>query len=305
MEGPLRRAVGLGFAVLATLMGACDGRSTREGGTLEVIAAFYPLAEAARQVGGDRVTVHDLTPAGVEPHDLELKPSDLGRLRSADLILYVGRGFQPALEDAIEASPNEEAAAIDVLNGLPLRPGTDVNEPEDPHVWLDPQLMKRVVERIADELEQRAPGARAVFEAGARDYGNALDELDGSFDEVLRTCMRREVVTTHAAFGYLTARYGLAQIPISGLTPEAEPSPRRIEAVAQLAEDRGATTIYFETLVDPRVADAVARRVGARTAVLNPIEGLTETQRSAGDDYLSLMRANLASLAQGLGCKPV
>lgn len=299
----MRRSLRWAAAALlpATLLGACDGGPSEPRGAVEVVAAFYPLAEAARRVGGARVAVHDLTPAGVEPHDLELKPSDVGRLRSADLILYVGRGFQPALEDAIDGSPNGKSA-VDVLEGLPLRAGADEREPVDPHVWLDPTLMRRIVEKVAVELSRRAPSDRVIFETNALTYTQALEELDQDYTETFVSCRRRDLVTTHAAFGYLAARYDLAQIPISGPTPEAEPSPRRLEAVAKLAKDRGVTTIYFETLVDPRVAEAVARLVGARTAVLNPIEGLTTEQRAAGDDYVSLMRANLAALAQGLGC---
>lgn len=286
---------------MSALLGACTGGSPGDEGKLDVVAAFYPLAEAARQAGGSHVTVHDLTPPGVEPHDLELKPSDIALIRGADLILYVGRGFQPALEEAVKTSPNK-AAAIDLLEGLPLRAGTDEREPSDPHVWLDPTLMARIVAKVALELGERAPENRAAFEENAPAYVGYLDELDRSYSDGLRTCAHRDLVTTHAAFGYLTARYGLAQIPISGLTPESEPSPKRLEAVAKLAKDRGVTTIFFETLVDPRVASAVARLVGATTAVLNPIEGLTEAQRAARDDYLTLMRANLAALQRGLGC---
>lgn len=293
------RTLVAGLLSLAVMASACGGAGGSERG-VEVVAAFYPVAEAARQVGGDTVAVHDLTPAGVEPHDLELRPSDVGRLRSADLILYLGGGFQPALEDAIEALPSRRA--VDLLDGIALRKGAE-GEPTDPHVWLDPLLMTRIVERISAEMSSLAPGERTAFEADVRTYTQALAELDRTMDQTLRTCTRRELVTAHAAFGYLAARYGLEQIPISGVTPEAEPSPQRLREVAELAEEHGVTTIFFETLVDPRVAEALARIVGARTAVLNPIEGLTDEQREGGESYLTLMRANLAGLADGLGCR--
>lgn len=290
-----------GLVVLALAAAACGG----DGGSgegIEVVAAFYPLAEAARQVGGNLVTVHDLTPAGVEPHDLELKPSDVGRIRSADLVLYLGAGFQPAVEDAVESSPND-AAAVDLLGGLALRPAVEGEEPADPHVWLDPQLMMEIVQRIEGELAERLPAERSTFAAGAGAYVRALEELDRDFDSTLATCERRQLVTAHAAFGYLAARYDLEQIAISGVTPEVEPSPRRLQEVADLAERFGVTTIYFETLVDPRVATTVARTVGARTAVLDPIEGLSEEKASAGESYVTLMRDNLAAVADGLGCR--
>jgi len=287
---------------LAMASAGCGGNGASPSPGLDVVAAFYPLAEAARQVGGQFTRVHDLTPAGVEPHDLELKPSDVGLIRSADLILYLGGGFQPALEDAIEVIPNR-SAAVDLLGGLPLREGVEEGEPTDPHVWLDPLLMIRIVDRVAEELAARLPEEQPVFESRALTYKTSLEGLHRSFEDTLATCQRREIVTAHAAFGYLAARYGLEQLAISGLSPEAEPSPRRLEEVARIAKERGVKTIFFETLVSPRVAEAVARAVRARTAVLNPIEGLTEEQATAGEDYMTLMRANLAQLTLGLQCK--
>ena len=287
---------------LALASAGCGPSEGPQRSGLDVVAAFYPIAEAARQVGGPTARVRDLTPAGVEPHDLELKPSDVGSLRSADLILYLGGGFQPAVEDAIEALPGS-AAAVDLLEGISLRKGVEEGEPADPHVWLDPILLKGIVERVAEEMSERVPAERTLFETRASSYAAALDALDRSFVETLRTCERREIVTSHAAFGYLAARYGLEQIAISGVTPEAEPSPRHLQEVARLAEQRGVTTIFFETLVSPRVADALARVVGARTAVLNPIEGLTDEELDEGETYLTQMRANLNALALGLRCK--
>jgi zinc transport system substrate-binding protein len=287
---------------LAMASAACGSSGAPPSPGLDVVAAFYPLAEAARQAGGPFARVHDITPTGVEPHDIELKPSDVGLIRSADLILYVGSGFQPALEDAIGAIPNK-TAAVDLLEGLPLKKDPDDDEATDPHVWLDPLLMIRIVERVAEEMSARLPEEQAVFDSRVLTYKTSLEGLHRSFEDTLATCMRREIVTAHASFGYLAARYGLEQIAISGLSPEAEPSPRRLEEVARIAKQRGVKTIFFETLVSPRVAETVARTVRARTAVLNPIEGLTEEQRTAGENYVSLMRANLAELALGLQCK--
>ena len=297
----LGRIVVAAALALAMASTGCGGSPKSPDPGLDVVAAFYPLAEAARRVGGSFARVHDITPTGVEPHDLELKPSDVGRIRSADLILYLGGGFQPALEDAIAAIPNK-TAAVDLLEGLALKKGTGDDEGTDPHVWLDPLLMIRIVERAAEEMSARLPEEQTVFESSAFTYKTSLEGLHRSFADTLATCRLREIVTAHASFGYLAARYGLEQIAISGLSPEAEPSPRRLEEVARIASQAGVKTIFFETLVSPRVAETVARTVRARTAVLNPVEGLTEEQRIAGENYVSLMRANLAALALGLQC---
>jgi zinc transport system substrate-binding protein len=258
---------------------ACGGKS-ESSGTTSVVAGFYPLAFAAEQIGGDRVKVTNLTPAGAEPHDLELTPRELEEIFDADLVLYVGGGFQPAVEEAVESS---DVRAIDVLEG-------DV----DPHVWLDPVRFAKVVERIGAELQG---------EAHARELAARLRALDGDFREGLADCDRRELVTTHDAFGYLADRYDLEVIPITGLAPEAEPSPHDLEGIAALVEERGVTTVYTEPLLSPEIGETVAREAGATTAVLNPLEGLTEKELARGEDYFTVMEANLDALRTGLGCR--
>jgi zinc transport system substrate-binding protein len=256
-----------------------------------VVAAFYPLAYAAEQIGGPKVDVTNLTPPGTEPHDVELSARDVERVRSADVVLYVGSGFQPALEDALQGS---EAAAVDLLAGLLLREAAGDEDLEfDPHVWLDPLRYAEMSDRIGSALER--PREAAKFRA-------QLEGLNREYEAALGRCTRREIVTSHAAFGYLAERYGLEQIAITGLSPEAEPTPRELEDVVEDVRAHDATTVFFETLVSPRLAETVARETGASTAVLNPLEGLTEEELDRGEDYFSLMRANLQTLREALDC---
>ncbi len=250
------------------------------------MAGFYPLAFAAAQVGGDGVEVTNLTPAGAEPHDLELTPRELEEILAADLVIYLGEGFQPAVEEAVESG---DVPALDALEGLELRDTEGV----DPHVWLDPVLFAQVVERIGVELGDETAGRPLV---------TRLRALDDAYRAGLGDCERRELVTGHDAFGYLADRYGLEPIPITGLTPEAEPSPRDLEAAADLVEARGVTTVFTETLLSPEVGETVAREAGATTAVLNPLEGLTDEELGRGDDYFTVMETNLEALRKGLGC---
>jgi zinc transport system substrate-binding protein len=130
-----------------------------------------------------------------------------------------------------------------------------------------------------------------------------LRALDRDYRRGLRTCARREIVTSHEAFAYLGERYGLRQVAITGLSPEAEPTPKRLESVVRTVRKTGATTIFFETLVSPRIADTVARETGAKTAVLDPIEGLTSAAQQHGASYFTVMRSNLANLRKALGCR--
>jgi zinc transport system substrate-binding protein len=284
---------------------ACAASPQAGAGKVQVVAAFYPLEEVARRIGGPQAEVFDLTPPGAEPHDLELRPSDLRRVRSAGLVLYLGEGFQPALERAV-ATMADKSRAIDVLADMQLRPAAGEEaaaEAADPHVWLSPLLMERIATSTAGALSARSPSRASEFRARQALLMSDLDSLDREYQSKLSSCVRRDIFTSHAAFGYLADRYGLDQVAITGLSPEAEPSPKRLEEVARLARERGATTIFFETLVSPRVADAVARTAGAKTAVLDPIEGLTPAERKAGADYFSIMRSNLGSLTEALGCR--
>ena len=248
------------------------------------MASFYPLAYAAEEVGDGRVEVSNLTPAGAEPHDLEVSPQDVAAIRDADLVLLLGHGFQPQLEEAAGSGGN----VLPLLDtpGLGLHPG-------DPHVWLDPLRYAKIVGRIGQALHQTAAAARMQ----ARLLG-----LDREYRAGLARCERHEIVTSHQAFGYLAERYGLEQVAITGLSPEVEPEPAKLQHVVEFVRARGVTTIYFETLVSPRIAETVARETGATTAVLDPIEGLTKDELERGENYFSLMRKNLRTLRSGLGC---
>jgi zinc transport system substrate-binding protein len=270
---------------VVTLSGGSDDSPAAGGRFHTVVAAFYPLAFAAQEIGGENLDVENLTPPGVEPHDLEATPDDVDELESADLDLLMGHDFQPVLEQAADQG---SAGVVELLD----TPGLDLR-PDDPHVWLDPVRYELLVKRIADALG--TPDAATPMLV-------RLKRLDGQYRRGLADCRRPEIVTSHEAFGYLAERYGLHQVAITGLSPEAEPSPAHLADVIDRVRSSGATTVFGETLLSPRLTDTVARETGARTAVLNPIEGLTPAEEAKGDDYFSLMRANLRALRKGLGC---
>ena len=275
---------------LAVVAGAGCGSSSEAdaGAETSVVAGFYPLAYAAERVGGADLAVTNLTPAGSEPHDLELSARDVGLVRGADVVLFLGEEFQPAVE---RAAADAEGRVIDLLEGQRLLEGGEHGR--DPHVWLDPTRYAGMARRIAGALPGGSAGA---LEADLRD-------LDRKLREGLADCERRTIVTSHAAFGYLAARYGLEQIALTGVSPEAEPTPRQLEELVDEVKRTGSTTVFFETLVSPRLAETVARETGAEARVLNPIEGLTPEEADQGEDYFSLMRANLATLREALGCR--
>ena len=265
------------LAVALSLAGCGDGSGDD---SETVVAAFYPLAWAAEQIAAEETEVVNLTPPGAEPHDVELSPRDAETIREAHLVIYAGGGFQPAVEDAVSG---REGLSVDVLDGE-----------RDPHVWLDPVRFAEVGRKVGRAFER--PDQAELL-------ADELMRLDASFRRGLERCERRILITSHAAFGHLAARYGLTQLSLTGASPEAEPGPRELERLIDDVRASGATTVFAEPLVSDRVAETVAREAGAEVAVLDPLEGLSADRLAAGEDYLTVMRANLATLREALACR--
>ncbi|OFX33194.1 MAG: hypothetical protein A2Z07_03820 [Armatimonadetes bacterium RBG_16_67_12] len=266
------------------------------------IASFYPLYEFTARIAGDHAEVRNLVSAGAAPHDYEPTAQDLIALQSARLVVYNGAGFEPWLDRLLPTLP-PSVKAVKATEGLRLVKGEADTEGLDPHVWLDPVLAQRQVDNILAGFVAADPGHRAAYQANAARLKVDLVALHDRFTRTLRACGKRAFITTHAAFGYLARRYGLTMMPITGLTPEAEPSLARMREVINLARTHDLRVIYFETLVSPKVAETIAREVGAKTLVLNPVEGLTPDQRAGGATYFTVMDENLRHLAEGLDCR--
>lgn len=320
--GPVRarRAVRTAAALTATAtlaLAGCAGGTGSAGDSdgISVLASFYPLQVVAAGVGGDRVTVDSLTPPGAEPHDLELSPAQVARLGAADLVVYLGE-FQAAVDEAVRASPPERALdAADVVELLEA--GTHEDEAHageahagesdeehaehgehDPHFWLDPSRMPALVEAVADELTALDPDGAETYTANAAALSERFTALDTAYETGLATCENRVLVTSHAAFGYLADRYDLEQVAVAGIDPEGEPSPARLAEIGEVIRAEGVTTVFFETLVSPEVAEALAADAGVSTAVLDPLEGLADDSQ----DYFSIAEANLEALKVALSC---
>ena len=260
-----------------------------------VVASVFPLAEAARRVGGPHVRVADLTPPGVEPHDLELTTDDVDAILDADLAIVMGDGFQPAVEASADDRDRPTLVVLDAVSRHTHR--------NDPHVWLDPVRYRAIVDAVARALARVDPARADVYRADAARYGADLAALDADFVRGLAHCATRTIVTAHEAFGWLAARYHLRQLGVAGVDPEAEPNPERVAQLADTARRTHSTTIFTEPLVSRRVARTIAREAGnLHTAVLDPLEGLSDARRAAGDDYLTVMRRNLRALHRALGC---
>jgi zinc transport system substrate-binding protein len=293
------RTLAAATALLAlTACGSDTATGTDAGGDrVEVTAAFYPLQWVSERVGGDHVTVTGLTRPGVEPHDLELTPKVVAELAESDLVVHLA-GFQPAVDEAVATQAPD--AGFDVSPAADLTLAADDDGATDPHFWLDPLRLRSVATAVAERLATQDPARAADYRAAAAALAGDLEALDAEFTTGLARCGSDDLVTAHAAFAYLADRYGLNQEGIAGVTPDTEPDAATLRELAAFVEERGVRTIYTETLVDPAVAQTLARETGASVAVLDPLEGLTDA--SAGTDYLEVMRSNLAVLRTGQGC---
>jgi zinc transport system substrate-binding protein len=269
-----------------------------------VTASFYPIEFAVQQIGGSRVSVTSLTKAGAEPHDVELTPKDVTGLSTASLVVYA-RGFQPAVDTAVDQVATDRALDVAPVAHLdrpaPAEEGEKSQEgAKDPHFWLDPRRYADVATAISERLAFADPDHAAEYRANATVFTGKLAQLDSDLRAGTASCRIKELVTSHAAFGYLAERYGFTQVAITGLSPDVEPSAAKLAEVADYVRAHHITTIYAETLVEPAFADTIARSTGATVRTLDPIEGLTSA--SAGRNYVEVMRANLATLKAGQEC---
>jgi zinc transport system substrate-binding protein len=254
-----------------------------------VVVAFYPLQFVAERVGGDRVDVTNLTPPGGEPHSLELSPRAVTQITESDVVLYAA-GMQAATDDAVAGGDPTRPVDAAAAAGLP-------DDALDPHFWLDPPLLAPVAEATADALADADPTHAADYRERAEILAADLATLDGELADGLAACRGATLVTSHEAFGYLADRYGLEQVGITGIDPEVEPSPARLREVGETVRATGVRTLFFGALTSPGVTATLAEDLGVATAVLDPLEG-----HDGDEDYLGIMRANLAALTAGLTC---
>ncbi|MGW3072474.1 metal ABC transporter substrate-binding protein [Kitasatospora sp. NPDC001132] len=315
-----RRSLAFGATALAASLAltACGGSSSADSGTgrLKVVASFYPMEFLAQQIGKEHVAVTDLTAAGVEPHDLELTAKQVGTVQKADAIIYL-KGLQPTVDQAVAQSSSKhkiDATAASPLVDHHLDEGTEDNAhgseahgsdghghegpAGDPHIWLDPTRYAAIAKSVGDEFAKADPAHAEDYRKNTDELVTKLTGLDQEFRAGLKDATTRTFVTSHAAFGYLADHYGLTQVAINGVDPESEPTPARLAAVQKAARDNGVTTVFFETLVSPKLADTVAKDLGLKTAVLDPLEGVKDPSK---DDYLTVMKQNLANLRAALG----
>jgi zinc transport system substrate-binding protein len=272
--------------------------------SVHAVASFYPLAFFASQVAGTNAAVTNLTPAGAEPHDYEPSAREIVQIEQSDLLILNGgrlESWGQKIQDELKGSHTVVVTAGDGLTTKELV--EDGQSIQDPHVWLSPPLAKQEVERIAQAFEQADAAHAASYATNAQALETKLDALDQKFEAGLASCTQHDIVTSHAAFGYLAARYHLMQVSISGVSPDAEPSAQKLAEVSNLVRTKGIKYIFFESLVSPKLSETIASETGAKALVLDPIEGLSDEDLRAGKNYFTQMESNLANLRLALQCQ--
>ncbi|MFA6845393.1 MAG: metal ABC transporter substrate-binding protein [Sphaerochaetaceae bacterium] len=277
---------------------------------LSVFASFYPMYDFASKIGGDKVQVTNMIPSGTEPHDWEPATTDITNLEKADVFIYNGAGMEHWAEVVLASLQNKKLIAVEASKGVSLREGSPEEGEEasaksgessyDPHVWLSPLNAKSEMENIKEAFIQADPANKDYYEKNFAVYSAKFDTLDKEFHDTLAPLPNKDIIVAHQAFGYLCAAYGLNQIPIEGLSPDSEPDPARMAEIIDFAKSHKVNVIFFEELISPKVAQTIAKAIGAKTEVLNPLEGLSDTQQAAGEDYFSVMRQNLQTLKTAL-----
>lgn len=316
----------LSLLCLFTLLAGCSNAEVDTSDKLTVVASFYPYAYFAEQLGGDLLDVKTLVPQGLEPHDYDPSPDDLKSLYNADLFVYNGAAFEPWIDD-IATELTEDGVALyeaaDFVELIPLAEGGEHSEEEawwflprasahdtgeehieyDPHFWLDPVRAQTIVQTLANTLGSLDPENTLTYQNNAKVIINELARIDASFASDLQTCTQKEFVASHAAFAYVADRYGLTMVPILGISPQDEPSIKELEAISSLVKEKGLTVIYTEPLLSSSFAEAVSRETGASLLTLNPLEGLTDEEVLASENYLTVMTKNLENLKAGFACE--
>ena len=266
---------------------------------LKIVSSFYPLLEFTKQIGGNRVEVSSLVPIGIEPHDFDPTIRQIQNAETADILIYNGAGLEKWIEKINVKSKVDASQNLSLLNSN----GEDKSGMYDPHVWLDPVLAKGQVESIRNALMNADPLNAKYYSENANKFIEKLDRLDDDMRGELLDCKKHDFISFHNSFSYFAKRYGLIQHSIYGLSPEGEILPQKLQQIIQLAKDKAISTIYSESLIDPRFANVVAEEIpNGKVMVLSPIEGINQKEQNQGIGYLDKMYENIKSLRIGLEC---
>ncbi len=302
------------FIIFFIFISGCSNASQTKGVNeetkkLQIVTTFYPMYFFAQKVAGHTANVELLIPNGVEPHDWDPTSKEMAKIQDAVMFIYNSRYFETWTEKVFKSIDRSNLKVVEASKGIELMDADSEKEDnhqqehksfKDPHVWLSPVLAQQEVDNITQALKQKDPKNKDQYEKNAAAFKSQLADLDSLYKETIDKAKIKEFVTQHASFGYLAKQYGLTQIPIAGLSPDVEPTLGKLEELVKLTNEKNVKIIYFEGLTSSKVAQTLAKEIGAKTEVLNPLEGLTKEDEEKGLDYIGVMEKNLEALKKSV-----
>ncbi|SJZ83560.1 metal ABC transporter substrate-binding protein [Garciella nitratireducens] len=306
------------IALLLMSFTACSslqdqGQATKK----KVYTSIYPIYDFTKKIGGDKIEIELLTSPGAEPHSFEPSAKDMAKIEKSDLFLYNGLGLDSWAEKIAQSLSNQGKKALAVAEIEEIHPMIFTEQDEnhhqgqqshehgiyDPHVWLDPMNAEKMAKAIKEQLVRIDSENKEYYEKNFITFQKQLKELDENYQKSLSQVEKKDFIVNHAAFGYLANRYGLNQIPITGLVPQAEPSPAKLKELTKLIKEHDINTIFMESLSSSKLTDVLSEETGVKVELLHPIGGLTRQEMDQGKEYLSLMKQNLQVLTKALSGK--
>ncbi|MFH1078673.1 MAG: metal ABC transporter substrate-binding protein [Pseudomonadota bacterium] len=318
-------AVALAACVMMMLLTSCRAKQEEAGPGkhLIVVTSLFPLYDFARNIGRDRADVSLLLPPGLEAHSFEPKPGDMVRLNRADVFIYTGSAMEPWVDDLLKGLQNPNLTVVESSRGIAMMSGHEEHAHGiktgqrhdaghrqghdhgggDPHIWLDFANAAKMVDHILAGFIEKDPVNRDFYQKNADAYKAKLNDLDRQFKEGLSGCRKNVIVHGgHFAFGYLAQRYGLRYVAVSGFSPNAEPTPAGMVRISKILKANGLNHLFYEELLSPRVAEAIARETGASLLMLHAAHNVSKEEFELGVGFPELMQRNLQNLKRGLQC---
>lgn len=301
----------LSLTLVAGMLAGCSTKKQNEeikdSNKKTVYTSFYPIYDFTKKIAGDKLNVINIVPVGSEPHDYELTVNDRKKLEKSDAIIYNGAGMEEWVDDLKDAMKKSNALFVDTSEGIKVEKGHGEDEHDksdkhshehefDPHIWLSPVNAKKQLENIKNAIVKMDSENKDYYESNYKKYSEEFDKLDKEYKEELKPFKDKSIVVSHEAFGYICKAYGIKQLGIEGLSPESEPSPSKMSEIVDFVKKNNIKVIFFEELVSPKVAEAIAKEASVKVEMLNPLEGLSDEDIKAGKDYISVMRDNLKSI---------
>lgn len=286
------------IAIVLLLTSCTTGKKANndEGEKPIVYASFYPLYFLADEIGKDNIDLRIVIPNGTEPHDYEPSVKQLNDIEKADIFIYNGAGLESWADKLLEAIIDEKKI-ISASEEVELN---KIDGVADPHIWLDPYNMDKIGKRIKEGFIALDSKNKEEYENNYKELSGKLRKLDNDYSMALKDKKKDKILVSHAAFGYMADRYKFDQIPVAGISPEQEPSPKTIANIIDLAKKNEIKYIFLETLASPKTVSVIAEEANLEILTLNPIAGLTEEEQKNGEDYISIMEKNIESLKKAL-----